>query len=98
MVSLPCINGKPGIHPPKREGDEGERYLERGGEVRVRDSKRVLDYLTSQTRIRATTMYLGRLISAKSERTLVSAEPKDARKKVCKPGQAMQTRFEYCGI
>ena len=57
VVSLPCINGKPGIHPPKEKGDEGERYLERGGEVRVRDRKRVVDYLTSQTRIRATTLY-----------------------------------------
>ena len=57
VVSLPCINGKPGIHPPKEKGDEGERYLERGGEVRVRDRKRVVDYLTSQTRIRATTCY-----------------------------------------
>ena len=85
VVSLPCINGKPGIHPPKREGDEGERYLERGGEVRVRDRKRVVDYLTSQIRIRATTMYLGLPISAKSERIWDAAEPKEARKKVCKP-------------
>ena len=40
MVSLQVINGKPGIHPPK-EGDEGGALLTvRGGEVRVRDSKR----------------------------------------------------------
>ena len=41
VVSLPCINGKPGIHPPKGEGDEGGALLvNRGGEVRVRDRKR----------------------------------------------------------
>ena len=41
VVSLPFINGKPGIHPPKGEGDEGGVLLvDRGGELRVRDRKR----------------------------------------------------------
>ena len=37
----PVHKREPGIHPPKREGDEGGALLvERGGEVRVRDRKR----------------------------------------------------------
>ena len=60
VVSIPCVNVKPEIHPSKREGDEGRTLLvERGGEVGSEIEREMRDYLTSLTRTRATTMYLG---------------------------------------
>ena len=42
MVSLPSINGKRDTRPPKEEGTKVKALLGGGGgEVRVRDSKKV---------------------------------------------------------